>query len=212
MQFTYVLQHRAKTEYDQGGWRYLRVQTPDSDLSATAWQLMFLRSARNAEFNVPQAYIDSAMRFVSRCWNPQQRMFNYSLNSSVAGQDASRGTTGAGIVALSLGGQHQTAMAQTAGDWLLAHPFRSLSEQMGPWDRAYYGMYYCSQAAMQLGGRYWQGIYPPIAATLLASQEPDGSFPPERLRGDAVFGSDYTTAMAVLSLTPAYQLLPVYQR
>ena len=73
-------------------------------------------------------------------------------------------------------------------------------------------MYYCSQAAMQLGGRYWQGIYPPIVETLLASQEPGGSWPPERLRGDSVYGSDYTTAMAVLSLTPAYQLLPVYQR
>ena len=100
--FTHNLQRRSKPDYDQGGWRYLRVQTPDSDLSATAWQLMFLRSARNAEFNVPQAYIDRAMGYVSRCWDPQLRMFNYSLNSAVAGQNASRGTTGAGIVALSL--------------------------------------------------------------------------------------------------------------
>jgi hypothetical protein len=214
LQFTRFLQLRSKPEYDQGGWRYLRAQAgqADSDLSATAWQLMFLRSARNAEFNVPQAYIDSAMGYVSRCWNPQQRMFNYTLNSSAAGQYPSRGTTGAGIVALSLGGLHQTAMAQTAGDWLLAHPFRSLGETIGDWDRTFYGMYYCSQAAMQLGGRYWQGIYPPIAETLLASQKPGGSWPPEQARGDSVFGSDYTTAMAVLSLTPAYQLLPVYQR
>ena len=29
---------------------------------------------------------------------------------------------------------------------------------------------------------------------------------------EAAYGQDYSTAMAVLSLTPAYQLLPVYQR
>jgi hypothetical protein len=32
------------------------------------------------------------------------------------------------------------------------------------------------------------------------------------LQGDAIFGSTYTTAVAVLALTPAYQLLPIYQR
>ena len=39
---------------DKGGWRYLRlrgIEHPDSDLSITAWQLMFLRSARNASYS-----------------------------------------------------------------------------------------------------------------------------------------------------------------
>ena len=103
-------------------------------------------------------------------------------------------------------------MAQAAGDWLLAHPFRGLGERVGTYDRAFYGMYYCSQAAMQLGGRYWQGIYPPIVEVLLGAQEAGGYWPRETGFGDAMFGSDYSTALAVLSLTPAYQLLPVYQR
>ena len=46
----------------------------------------------------------------------------------------------------------------------------------------------------------------------LKVQASDGSFPPEPRQGDAIFGNVYTTAMAVLALTPAYQLLPVYQR
>ena len=55
LQFTRVLQTRSKAAEDRGGWRYLRVNgSPDSDLSVTAWQLMFLRSARNSEFDVPQ--------------------------------------------------------------------------------------------------------------------------------------------------------------
>ena len=39
---------------DRGGWRYIHdLDDVDSDLSVTGWQLMFLRSARNAGFEVP---------------------------------------------------------------------------------------------------------------------------------------------------------------
>jgi hypothetical protein len=69
-----------------------------------------------------------------------------------------------------------------------------------------------SQAAAQLGGRYWEGIFPPLAAALLSAQSPDGSWPPEVGHRDMMFGNVYTSAMAVLTLTPAFQLLPVYQR
>ena len=212
--FTRALQLRPKKEYEKGGWRYLRLQSSgaiDSDLSVTTWQLLFLRSARNAEFDVPQSYIDAAMGFVHRCWDPGAEMFDYAVQQS--GQPSpSRGMTGAGILALSLGGQHQTPMALAAGDWLLAHRFRGLGETIGNWDRPFYSMYYCSQAAVQLGGRYWQGIFPPIVDSLLATQRPDGSWPVEDAQGDGLFGQCYSSALAVLALTPPYQLLPVYQR
>jgi hypothetical protein len=67
-------------------------------------------------------------------------------------------------------------------------------------------------AAAQLGGAYWKGIYAPLADTLLGAQNADGSWPPEPQKGFARFGSAYASALAVLSLTPPYQLLPVYQR
>ena len=45
--FTRQMQTRSKPANDQGGWRYMRLEIPtDSDLSVTAWQLMFLRSAQ----------------------------------------------------------------------------------------------------------------------------------------------------------------------
>jgi hypothetical protein len=46
---------------------------------------------------------------------------------------------------------------------------------------------------------------------LVEHQEADGSWPPEGNR-DGMFGDSYTTALVVLSLTPPYQLLPIYQR
>ena len=210
--FTRALQARPKPELDKGGWRYLRLSTStggDSDISATAWQLMFLRSAKNAEFDVPPEPIEQAMSYVNRCWNPSSGMFNYAFQNGVP-YGASRGVTAAGIVSLAMGGQHQTPIALAAGDWLLAHPFRSSGEVIGPYDKFIYATYYCSQAAAQLGGRYWQGIYPPMVEVLLRSQSPDGSW--KSLPDLATFGDGFMTAMAVLSLTPAYQLLPVYQR
>jgi hypothetical protein len=120
-------------------------------------------------------------------------------------------------------------MALAAGNWLLAHPFQYFGEVVGGGDRFYYSTYYCSQAAAQLGGHYWNEIFPPLAEAMMSRQNPDGSWPViggggrggfQGLVGRGGFGMGmdgwigpvYPTAMAVLSLTPAYQLLPVYQR
>ena len=228
LRFTRALQTRPKAApEDTGGWRYLQVQFSgaDSDLSVTGWHLMFLRSARNAEFNVPQRYIDDAMSFVHRCWGEQDGLFYYTAQGAQSAQ-YTRGLMGSAIVSLALAGQHQSPQALAAGDWLLKHPFQYYGERVGTGgDRFLYSTYYCSQAAAQLGGRYWMGIFPPIAAVLVKEQEPDGSFPVDsgagfggggrgggRGGGEAMFGQAYSTALAVLSLTPAYQLLPVYQR
>ena len=205
---------QQKPPEDRGGWRYLRISSrTDSDLSVTAWQLMFLRSAKNAEFEVPQEWVDEAMAYVRRCWNPGTGSFGYELRAGRSAADT-RGMTGAGILSLSLGGQHRTSMAQAAGDWLLAHPYRRFGETIGSSDIFFYSTYYCSQAAAQLGGRHWEDIYPAIVNVLLQSQSANGSWPLELgLRGGVErFGQCYTTALAVLSLTPPYQLLPVYQR
>ena len=208
--FTRQLQSRPKLDpTDFGGWKYVRPAVPDSDadLSVTSWQLMFLRSARNAEFTVPQQYVDEGLDYVKRCWDPGSGAFTYSKN-----EGPGRGMVGAGILSLSMGGQHQTPMARAAGDWLLAHPYGKLGQSYGTFDRYFYSMYYCSQAAAQLGGHYWEGIYPPIVDAVLNCQESSGAMPPEPNRGDVVFGQCYSTALAVLALTPPYQLLPVYQR
>ena len=102
--------------------------------------------------------------------------------------------------------------ADGRSDWLLAHPYARFGDVVGSGDRYFYSCYYCSQAALQLGGRYWEGIYPPLAEALLRVQSPDGSWPTEPNGFDGAFGNLYTTPLAVLALTPPYQLLPVYQR
>ena len=47
----------------QGGWRY-SPDSRDADLSATIWQLMSLRSAKNAGLSVPSAAIEDAIGYL----------------------------------------------------------------------------------------------------------------------------------------------------
>lgn len=195
---------------DLGGWRYLNYRTSgDSDLSVTSWQLMFYRSARNAEFPVPKQYADDAVGYVLRCWDQQQGIFYYKRGSE---QRWSRGMVGAGILCLALGGQPDERISTRAGDWLLTRPFSQFGETMGTGDRFFYSTYYCSQAMAQLGGRHWRQFFPQLANVLLQGQEPSGEWPAEPYANDRTYGNTYTTALAVLSLTPPLQLLPVYQR
>lgn len=196
---------------DTGGWRYLNYQrSGDSDLSVTSWHLMFFRSARNAEFVVPKQYADDAVGYVLRCWDERQGVFYYK--KSGYDQRWSRGMVGAGILSLAMAGQHDTRVAQRAGDWLLLNPFRQFGDSRGNGDRFFYSAYYCSQAMAQLGGKYWKQFFPSLAAALLRGQQASGEWPPEPYSNDQIFGNTYTTALAVLALTPPLQLLPVYQR
>ena len=199
---------------DKGGWRYLYRPgsfTPsDSDLSVTGWQLMFLRSAKNARFDVPDAMVTDALKYVERCFDTKQGGFVYGL----IGNDrrVTRGTMGVGALSLALGGKHHTAMARRVGDWLLQHPFDTYGQTMHTEDRFHYSAYYCSHAMAQLGGDYWKRFFPVVAKTLLDAQSADGSWDAEVGRDDAIYGPTYPTALSVLTLTPAYQLLPIYQR
>ena len=53
----------GKHKTEEGGWRYLTIHHGfDSDLSVTGWQLMFLRSAKDAGFDVPKKSIAGAVR------------------------------------------------------------------------------------------------------------------------------------------------------
>ncbi len=196
---------------DKGGWRYMRqFGVTDSDLSVTAWQLMFLRAARNAEFDVPEEWINEAMEYVRRTFDPEEQGFRYGLR----GEDdyTSRGMVGAGVVSLSLGGEHNSKMAQLAGNWILRSSFDKFNRTTSGDDRYHYGAFYCSQAMYQLGGDYWFEFYPKLLDVYVENQNRDGSWDAESNSNDDKYGALYSTALGVLALTPPYQILPIYQR
>jgi hypothetical protein len=209
------MQSRPKNDpVDAGGVRYFKVIPPanrqggDGDVSVTAWYIMFLRSAKNAGFDVPQEYVDEALDFVRRCYDANTGAFHYSLVPPRT--YITRGVTGAGVLSLFLSGKYDAELERGAGQWILDHPFRVYGQTINGSEHYLYSAYYCSQAMFQMGGQYWDHFYPETAATMLANQNADGSWTPDAR--DLMFGNCYGTALVVLTLTPPYQLLPIYQR
>lgn len=201
---------------DVGGWRYLDdYEQYDSDLSITGWQLMFIRSAKNAGFEVPEERIERAIGYVRRCFMKDKETFTYKLENN---DRASRGMAGAGILALAHSGLHHTPEAQRAGDWLLRSGFQHynapgrVTGSIRADDRYHYGLLTSSQAMYQLGGRHWREFFPPMVEVLMSGQAADGSWPRDRHHLDGPFGNAYTTAIGVIALSASNQLLPIFQR
>jgi hypothetical protein len=204
---------------DRGGWRYLRPWPyRDSDLSVTGWQMMFYRSAKNAGFAVPSQFVDEGLTFIERVFDRQKNIFVYSLSSE--GRYPTRGMVGAGVFSLSLAGKHETPMARIGADYILRTGFdhynrRPIDPRTGreetSRDRYHYSAFYCTQAMFQMGEENWEKFYPRLVTTLLANQNPDGSWQAESGE-DYRYGNTYTTALVVLILTTPNQLLPTFQR
>lgn len=209
------LQTRRKTSpEDVGGWRYGFPDTPEagSDMSVTGWALMFLRSARNAEFNIPKLYVDEGLDFVENCFetDPQLRetgVFRYRPATSEPAARTSLANTSSAILTLILGGRQDKESVAVGVQWLVNRDYPR------PWqtDYFYLSTYYSSQALAQVGGDAWNRVFPQIARNLLDEQAGDGSWP-STVNSERKFGPVYTTSLAVLALTPPYQLLPIYQR
>ena len=206
-----------KPEHDVGGWRYTGLRPPegDSDLSVTGWQLMFLRSAKNAGFDVPEESIAAAVKYVEGCFIEQEdrRVHAYLAQDKNA---CTRAMAGAGILALAHAGKHDSKEAIASGEWLLKHDFDHYNDSAPIYGKRtaeehyHYASVLCSQAMFQLGGKYWEQFFPPLVKTLQANQKPNGAWPPEK---SAVrYGSTYSTAMSVLALSVPNQLLPIFQR
>ena len=201
-------------EVDRGGFRYLKHNPADfhvrSDLSATAWHLMFYRSAKNAGFEIPQEYVDEATAYARSCHVPRgdryrrRGAFSYTAAQTYRSNYA---MTGCGVVTLVLAGNHQDPLALDGGKWLMERPIT----QYDGVARFAYASYYASQAMAQLGGEYWKKFYPSLSQAIVAGQQKDGSWISQH---DTTrdFGRCYPSSLAVLALTPAYQLLPIYQR
>jgi hypothetical protein len=213
---TLVMQRWPKDKVaDKGGWRYIDDRDEsDSDLSLTGWSLMFLRSARNAGFDVPKQAIDDAVAYIRRCYSKKYGTFEYWIDRM---DGRTRGTAGAGILALAHAGYHNSEEATSTGAWILKQSFENYNRSLqNPdtkvVDRYHYSLFNCCQGMYQLGGKYWQEFFPRIVPVLLANQQSDGSWPADSYRVDARFGNSYTTALVVITLGAPNQLLPIFQR
>jgi hypothetical protein len=91
---------------------------------------------------------------------------------------------------------------KSGGDYLL----RTVATPIPADGHYYYTVYYCSQAAWQLGDKYWTILNQRLSADIRAKQKADGHW------GEGESSDSYCTAMAILALTVPYRYLPIYQR
>lgn len=183
---------------EAGGWRY-NVDSRDSDLSITGWQLLALRAAKNIGCDVPAQSIEYAVSYVKKC---ADRRGGFAYQPS---PDVTPTRSGTGILCLEVCGEHHAPETLAAADYLLRRPLRVTDSWF------FYGVYYCSVGMFQVGGRHWQTTRDHITSILLSSQLPDGSWLKPN-GSETGHGPVYATSLSVLALAVEYQYLPIYQR
>jgi hypothetical protein len=213
LSFTHNQQTRPKqVAGETGGWRYIEPnQRNDSDLSVTAWNIMFLHSAKKSGFKVPDGWVKSGLRFVHRTFSKKQGGCVYVL-AEPSHRHCTRATVGGGILCLLLGGEPISQPVLDAATWIQQHSFEQFNLSWPPGDRYFYSAFYCSQAMGLLGGSNFREFYPRLLHVLAENQHTDGSWDPESFTTDTGYGEVYSTALAVLALSPPYQKLDTYKR
>ena len=192
---------------DEGGWRYPVQCSMDNfvtDLSVTAWQVTFLRSAKNAGYDIDQQMIDAATNYVRSLYKSDLGTFTYAHTR------VTRSMTGAGIMSMAMLGEHRSSEALAAAEWLDRNPLTTYGQCVGRLDRFQYCLYYCTQGTYHLGDEHFSKFFPRVVDLLVENQKPDGSWP--AMGYERPYGTAYATAMSVLSLTTHYAMLPIHQR
>ena len=203
-------QQEKKPIHSRGGWRY-EPNSKDSDLSASVWQLMALRSAKNDGLQVPASAIRDAVEYLKRSYaSPLDRNGLPEKKASGFCYEPHRNNptftmTAAGLLAMQVCGEYESPLVAGAADWLLEHPPK--------WKERFcsYGTYYYAQGMYQRGDEHAKTARQLVQAMLLEKQAADGSWTAEN-GSEKGIGAVYATSMAVLSLSVKYHYLPIYQK
>ncbi|MCA9103471.1 MAG: terpene cyclase/mutase family protein [Planctomycetales bacterium] len=184
-----------------GGWRYSPGMPGDT--SAVGWQLMALKSARNAGIDVPSVVWARAERFLESVADNDGATYGYQA----PGQSA--GTTAVGLLCrIYLGWPRDHAPLQSGAD--------SLADFAPSADNMYFN-YYSTQVLHQLGGSRWNAWNRKMRDQLVETQQQEGH---ERGSWFVAGGDDegattggrlYITTMNIMTLEVYYRYLPIYR-
>ena len=197
-----------KSSSHQGGWRY-SPDARDADLSASVWQLMSLRSAKNAGLDVPSSAIEEAVGYLQRSYHSSLDSKGEPVNKKSGfayqpGGHPEYTTTAAGLLAMQVCGEYESPFVKGAADWLLENEPNTGRKFF------FYGTYYYSQGMYQRGGDHAKIARKKVEEIMLKLQRGDGSWHGSGSENSA--GQIYSTSMAILSLAVKYHYLPIYQR
>ena len=183
-----------------GGWRYTARPDSGQDTSVTAMVFVSLASARQAGILVPTETIDRVVTYLrDQVWNEESGGFGYQGNTGTT-----LPCTAGGAYAAQLCGMRDTEWVQASIRFMENNPKVFNDEEIGYY---YYAHYYAIQAMVQAGEEHYAKWYPQIRDSLLALQQPDGSW----LEGKKKT-YPHATPMAIIILGTPHRYIPVYQQ
>jgi hypothetical protein len=181
-----------------GGWRYAPRPDAGQDTSVTAMVFVSLASAREAGVLVPTETIERLTGYLrDQAFDERRGGFGYQ------GRGYTIACTAGGVYAAQLAGNRDTEWVSAALNSLENDPKMFSRKDNGHF---YYSHYYAMQAMVQAGEERYAKWYPKIRDSLVALQQPNGSWQEKE--------QDYPhkTPMAIIILGTPNRYIPVYQR
>ena len=192
-------------QHDDGGWRYTDDLARRSDTSVAGWQVLALKTAKEAGIPVSEECVAGIRRFFAARATGQNGRTGYDSR-----HPATEATTGVGMLAQQfLLGQPDGPLVRDAADFLADYAENHWSDREASGQhRDFYLWYNCTLAMFQAGGEPWERWNPPVRDTIIRLQRHDGcargSWDPSSRWGSAG-GRIYTTALAALTLQVYYR-------
>jgi uncharacterized protein YfaP (DUF2135 family) len=190
-----------------GGWRYQDSRQEASDTSVSGWQVLALKTAKEAGIEVNEQCLELTKRFFETCEVGETGQTGYTAHSG----PHSHATTGVGMLV------HEFLLAKNDSPLVVkgSEYLAGQAEQMWGPDRRrqlsnYYIWYNCTLAMFQAGGENWKRWNDLVREVVVELQVRDtekcerGSWPPNSQWGQHG-GRIYSTALAVLTLEVYYR-------
>ncbi len=216
----------ARSQNDDGGWRYNALKYPRSDTSVTGWVVMAVKSAKLGGIQVADELFDGAKRWLDYATHPESGVVGYTNPGNCIGPsypieignmtvEISPGTTAVGMLCRQFMGTPRSDPSMRKAAVIL----QKCPPRFGdPQTANLYYYYYAMLALYQYGGKPWDEWNPKVRDPLVRTQETQGcargSWRPSfywAQHGDSGPGRIYATAMAILTLEVYYRYLPIYK-
>lgn len=201
-----------QVQHNDGGWRYNDQPNAPSDTSVTGWQVLALKSAREAGIPLPQGCVEAVRHYFEvRKRNVDGRTWY------INGHETTEAVTGVGMLARQfLLDAPNDPLIPAAAQYLAGEAARRWGDRSGSsGENDYYLWYNCTLGMYQAGGPPWEQWNPIIRDTIIKLQRHDGcargSWDPN-FRWGPQGGRILSTALAALTLETYYRYTAPQER
>ncbi len=199
-------------QHDDGGWRYTSDRRQPSDTSVTGWQVLALKSAREAGVSLNGEKLQKIRRFFEARATGEHGRTGY-LDHGVP----TEATTGVGMLARQfLLGEPDSPYVRDAAEYLAGYSTATWPDRVSQSARSdYYLWYNCTLAMFQAGGEPWKRWNGLVRDAIIGLQRREGcargSWDPDG-RWGSQGGRIYSTSLAALTLEVYYRYANVLEK